>query len=138
MEKFVLPTVLMLSMFQLVPPIFAEGGPLDVVAVDDYGKTIHGVYFDNVYNTILYIFLSWLSISIPVLFKNLGKPFEWLSLMTGAWWLAGSAFEIANFAEPLKVYNTPKVTHTYGYYLFIFIIGTTLIILNKKWSKLGQ
>lgn len=116
--------------------MFAEGGTFDVVSVSSEGELIHGIYFDNVYNVILYLLLSWLSISIPILFKTLKKHYRWVSFMSGAWWIAGCAFEIANFAEPLKVYNNSQIRSTYGYCLFVFIIGLTIIILNKKWNKL--
>ena len=137
MNRFALPTILFIAIFQLCPPMFATGGTFDVT-IKDGGEVIHGIYFDNVYNVLLYLLLSWLSISIPVVFKELKREYRWLSFLSGAWWIVGSAFEVANFAEPLEVYNTSEVRSTYGYYLFVFIIGLTMIILNKKWRKQEQ
>tara|TARA_R110000851_G_scaffold177231_1_gene324002 strand:- start:393 stop:806 length:414 start_codon:yes stop_codon:yes gene_type:complete len=137
MERFALPTVLLLAIFQLCPPMFMEGSIFDVSMINDEGVLIHGVYFDNVYNVILYLFLSWISISLPFLFKTLPKEIRYLSLLSGAWWIIGCSFEVYNLSEPLKVYNTPEIRSTYGYLLLLFIIGVTLIIINKKWSKLA-
>ena len=117
--------------------MFMEGSIFDVSMINDEGVLIHGVYFDNVYNVILYLFLSWISISLPFLFKTLPKEIRYLSLLSGAWWIIGCSFEVYNLSEPLKVYNTPEIRSTYGYLLLLFIIGVTLIIINKKWSKLA-
>ena len=138
MKKFALPTILFIALFQLCPPIFADGGTLDVQAIGENGEIIHGIYFDNVYFSMLFIFFSWLSISIPVIFKEIPRAFRWISFLSGGWWIAGASFEIANIAEPLKTYNTPEMQDQYGYYLFAFIIGTTFIILNEIWNKQEQ
>lgn len=138
MDKFALPTILFLAMFQLCPSLFSDGAIFDVVMIDGQGQIIHGLYFDNVYNVMLYLLLSWLSISLPFFTKKLSRSMKALSLLSGAWWVAGCAFEVANFAEPWKVYNCPENRGTFGYCLFVFIIGLTLIIINKKWNKLAQ
>lgn len=138
MEKLALPTILLIALFLLCPPLFSEGGIFDISAIDENGTLVHGIYFDNVYNVILYLFLSWLSIVIPFYSKSIKPQYKYLSLLAGGWLVAGSAFELANFAEPLKIYNTPDNRGNFTYCLFVFTIGITLIIINSKWNKSVQ
>ena len=141
-ERFLISVILFLAIFALVPSLFSEGGAFDITAkvIDECtGKEtiIHGIYFDNVYNLMLYLGLSGLGVSVPFIFRDkISRNFRGLSFLISAWFIAGTSFEVANFLEPLVVYNTADNRSTWGYFLYCFILGLTLIMISEKWTKL--
>lgn len=118
MEKFVVVLILLISLFGLVPPMFRENELL----------------FDNVYFSLLYLFLTYVALVVPFLFIHLNKLIARISLLWGGWFMAGLAFELMNFYVPDIVLNSTNGM-IYNKFLMMFIIGISLIITYESWKQ---
>jgi hypothetical protein len=105
-------------MLLIVPPLFRDS-----------------VYFDNVYNTILYLIFSYIGIVIPFVFDKIKGYTKILSTMIGAWCFAGLVFELLNFKTPEVVFNSKDNDFFYLKYLIAFTVGISFIITSQTWSK---
>lgn len=118
MNRFLVIVVFLLCILNLIPPMFQNS-----------------VYFDNVYNVILYGFLSFMGISIPFIGTGLNGYIKWLSNLIGAWYLTGLTFEIMNFKFPEIVLNSPDNNYYYVKFLMSFTIGVAFIITSSTWNR---
>lgn len=129
------------AMFLLVPPLFSEGRAFDVSAVveNEYGQlvAVHGIYFDNAFFTLLYLFFGWFFICFPfVVADEVHMLFQKGSFIIGSWFSAILVYELLNWADPLKYYNSPTPNKTFGFYTLAFLLSLFLIIIHNKWTKL--
>jgi hypothetical protein len=139
MQKAVMLLILLLGMINLVPPMFAEGGTFDMTyyALNECGekKLYHGLYFDNVYYTLVYLSCTFSSFLLPLFLSRKYKYVAWCSFGMGAWFLSGLAFELINFASPEFIYNSDQDRLTYTKYViaFVFLIGS--LTTHEAWIK---
>lgn len=138
-DKILIAVIFMMTCLLLVPPMFAEGFIFDATMEwEMYDGSIyieHGVYFDNVFNTILLLLMSFLGLIIPYFKPNLNKNWKRISTACGAWFVAGLTYEVLNFAVPTEVFNNIADNWTYIKYAIIFTLGLTLIITHETWNK---
>lgn len=118
MIRFSFIVVFLLCMLNLVPPLYQKS-----------------MYFDNVYNVILYTLLSFLGISIPFIALKLNRYVRFLSSLIGTWYFAGLTFEILNFNFPDMVLNSPDNNYYYVKFLMCFTIGIAFIITSNTWIR---
>lgn len=105
-------------MLNLIPPLFRGG-----------------VYFDNVYYSILYLLLSFLGLSLPYLVLELPKPLKIVSTMIGAWFVAGLINGLINMVVPDIVLNNSHDEAMYLKFMLTFTIGVTFTVTHSIWSK---
>lgn len=138
-DKILIAVIFMMTCLLLVPPMFSSGFIFDVTMEYELydGSTFveHGIYFDNVFNTILLLLMSYLGLIIPYLRPRLNKNWKRISTACGAWFFAGLIYEILNFSVPEEVFNSIQNSWTYIKYLIIFTLGITFIITHEIWSK---
>lgn len=137
MQKLGVVILFLICSLNLVPPLFAEGGAFDVTyKVEQCGNivTMHGLYFDNVFFTLLYIILMVMTISIPFIF-NLSKQLNYISFAFSMWFMTALIFELMNFADPLGVYNSEGSNHTFAFYIIAITLAFATIITYKTWNK---
>jgi len=109
--------VLLMCMLNLVPPLFKDG-----------------VYFDNIYYSILYLLLSFLAISIPFLVPIINKHIMRISFLIGGWFIFGLIFELINFFIPKIVLNSKSDSFVFAKMLIVFIIGLAFSITFEQWK----
>lgn len=138
MQKIGLSILLLIAMINLVPPLFAEGGAFDVTYMykNDCGDLVlmHGLYFDNVYFTILYLFLSWSSLMIPFIF-DLPKFINRTAFLFSCWNFSALIFETLNMFMPQTTLNSEGNNSTFFYYIIFITLGITSITLFESWTK---
>lgn len=104
-------------MLNLIPPLFAGG-----------------VYFDNVYYTILLMLLSFLGIALPFM-VSMPKYMMAISNVLGGWFVAGLAFEVMNFQNPEVVLNDESDKTIYLKAAMCFMVAITFIMINFTWKR---
>lgn len=124
-ERIGISLVLLLALFGLVPPLFYEGGTLDFLAT----------YSDNVYFTLLYLFMSYAGIAIPFILPKMGRVWSVVSQMFGAWFFAGFMYEVFNFTIPDVVLNSSEDRTLFTKFLIAFILGLSFIMIRETWQK---
>lgn len=142
MLRFAVFLILLLGMFAFVPSYFAPGSILDVsmYVINECGDKVmvHGIYFDNVYFTLIYLILSYIGIALPFvvdLNTGLKRILKHASFMLGSWNFAGLTFEFVNFSDPLGVYNSSGDKTLYLQFAMTFTIGLAFIIAQNEWHK---
>ena len=137
-EKGFVLIIFLLCFIAIVPPMFAPGGTFDVtyiIEVCNENVVVHGLYFDNVYYTVLLTLLSFIGISLPYLRPNLSPLAKIPSTLVGIWFVAGLLFELINFAAPEIILNNSVDSRLYIKFLMLFALGLTGIITHKEWNK---
>ena len=138
MQKIGISILLLLSILNLVPPMFADGGTFDVtyLAKNECGDLIlmHGLYFDNVYFTIMYLGISWVLFTIPFVY-DLPKHVNRVAFLFSAWNLSALIFEVLNIFMPKVVFNCQGNNATYTYYIMFITLGLASITLYETWTK---
>lgn len=124
-EKIGISLVLLLALFGLVPPLFYEGGIFDFLVL----------YSDNVYFTILYLFMSYAGIALPFILPNMGRVWSVISQIFGAWFFAGFIYEVFNFAIPDVVLNNSEDRSLFTKFLIAFILGLSFTMIRETWQK---
>ena len=117
-SKIAISVILLLCLFNLVPPLFSETA-----------------YFDNVYYLLLYIILTHVSICVPFLVEKLNIWFKRISQLIGGWFFSGVVVEVINFATPLEVFNSIEDKLVYTKYLIGFTIAIMIMIISETWQK---
>jgi hypothetical protein len=117
-SKIGISLVLLLCIFNLVPPLFNQS-----------------VYFDNVYYLGLYLVLTYTSICLPFLANRMNKWIKRVSTFIGGWFFSGLVVEIINLSSPLEVFNSIQDKSIYMQFLITFTIGITIIIISETWQK---
>lgn len=110
--------ILLMCMLNLIPPLFKGG-----------------VYFDNVYYSILYLLLSFLGLSIPYLVPEIPKSLRLISTIIGSWFVAGLVNGLINMVIPTVVLNNSLDEAMYLKFMITFTISVTFIIIDSIWSK---
>jgi len=138
MQKIGISLLLLFAMINLVPPLFAEGGAFDVTYMhkNECGDLVlmHGLYFDNVYFSILYLGISWLFFTIPFVF-DLPKYINRVAFLFSSWNLSILIFEILNMFMPKVILNSEGNNSTYTYYIIFITLGLASITLFESWTK---
>lgn len=109
--------ILLMAMINLVPPMFAGG-----------------VYFDNVYYTILYMLLAFIGIALPFIVKLPGYLTA-ISHVLGGWFVAGLYFEVVNFKAPEVVINNDSSPELFIKAVVCFTVAITFIMINYTWKR---
>jgi len=126
-------------MLLLVPPLFREGARFDYTKTHKlYDGSIfieHGIYFDNVFNTMLLISLSFIGLTIPYLKPDLNKIWKGISSLVGAWFLAGLIYQIVQMSTSEELFQYMAKDWLYIKSVIIFTLGLTAIITNKAWTE---
>ncbi len=125
----------------IIPPFFTkEGITLEIPSLFSYHiKGLYGgLYFDNIYYTLLFTYFSVIMLSGPFFIPTLNRWIIRLSIVVGAWYTAGLAYEISNFTVPDEIRNTDKELVVYNRYLVAFIIAVSFIITIETWIKLKK
>lgn len=139
-DKILYSFIYFLAMLLLVPPLFVKGAPFDVSAecLDECGNLSvqSGIFFDNVFVTILTLGMAWLAGTIPFLLTKSKPMIQNICYMFSAWFLSGLVYEIANFSTPTIVLNDSSDRVLFNRFLLMFIIGLTLISLQKKMDQI--
>ncbi len=117
-EKLATILILLMSMLNLIPPLFAGTE-----------------YFDNIYYSILYLFLSFTAIALPFIATKLNDTIVRISFLLGGWFVFGLIFELINFAVPSIVLNTESSNFLFSKILTIFIIGLSFTITFEQWKR---
>ena len=81
--------IFLLVALSLVPPLFRETE-----------------YFDNVYYTILFVLLFYVSVITPYVFCQLKRIYRVICALMSSWLLSGVVVEILNFRIPLEILNS--------------------------------
>ena len=138
-DKILIAVIFMMCCLLLIPPVFAEGGWFDVTYYYEHPdgslELFHGLYADNVFNTIFMLSSSYLGLIIPYLKPNLNRNWKRISCFCGAWFLAGLFYELMNFTLPEIVFNSMDDNWLYFKYAIIFTLGIASIITHETWSK---
>ena len=138
-DRIVIALILFVCSLLLIPPMFTKGGWFDVVYFyehrDGSKQLIHGLYYDNVFNSIFTLSYSYLGLIIPYLKPSLKWYWKWISTAAGSWFVAGLFYELMNFTMPEVVFNSMDENWTYIKYLIIFTLGIAFIITHETWSK---
>ena len=137
MQKLGFVILFLICSLNLVPPLFAEGGTFDVTYQVEYCEksiTMHGLYFDNVFYTLLYLILTIITISIPFIF-NLNKILNYVALAFSMWFMTALIFEIINFKNPLAVYNSVGKNSTFTFYILCITLFFATLITYITWNK---
>ena len=139
MNKIGTLIVLLIAFFNLFPPLFAEGGMFSVTgnAIDLEGNIVEvqGIYYDNVYFTILYLLLTYIAIAVPFLLPKLNKTIARISMMSGAWFFSALLYEVFNFTIPDIILNSDKYRTLYVRFTVMFCIGLLTIMIRETWIK---
>ena len=125
----------------IIPPFFTEKGIMIAIPkiFSFHIKGLFGgIYYDNVYYTLLFLYFSIIMLSGPFFVPTLNKWIIRLSIGVGAWYTAGLAYEISNFTTPEEVRNTNKDVAIYNEYLMAFIIFISFLITIETWIKLKK
>lgn len=118
MVKLATILILLMCMLNLIPPLFSGG-----------------VYFDNVYYSILYLLLSYLGLVLPYLVPMLPKPLKMISTIVGGWFIAGLVNGLINMVTPDIVINNSHDKAMYLKFMLTFTISITFIVIESIWSK---
>jgi len=140
MTKVATILIFLLLMLNLVPPLFREGAIFDlwqVVSVDSEGNEmkVGGMYFDNVYYTLLYLILTYTAICLPYLVVKLPKVIKWLSFGVGAWFMFGLFFEVLNFLVPEIILNTQTNDYVYSKVVMVSTLCIAFILIHDSWKQ---
>lgn len=111
--------VLLMCMLNFIPPLFAT----------------NGLYFDNVYYSLLYLLLSFVAISLPFMITTLNKHVSKISFMIGGWFIFGLIFELINFFVPSIILNNSTNSFLFSKFLIVFTIGLAFTITHKQWRQ---
>lgn len=125
----------------IVPPFFTkEGVTIDIPFLFSYHfKGLYeGLYFDNIYYTLLFLYFSVIMLAGPFFVPTLNRWLIRLSVVVGSWYTAGLTYEISNFTVPEEVRNTSEELILYNKYLIAFIISIAFIITIETWIKLKK
>lgn len=121
----------------LIPPLFKKGR---MFAVDGYekidGKFYHvpDVFFDNVYNLILYGLLSLIFFALPIL-RSMGKLVNWASFILASWMFAAFMFEIFNLATPGITLNNGSNIANFYVFSMMALFSIISIYLREQWIE---
>lgn len=140
MAKVVTILTFLLLMLNLVPPLFREGAIFDLwdsvqVSCDGSEIVVSGLYFDNVYYTLLYLILTYTAICIPYLVENLPRVIRWLSFGVGSWFMFGLMFEVMNFFVPDLILNTHTSDYNYSKAVLVSTLFISFILLHQSWTQ---
>ena len=124
-ERIGIALVLLLSLFGLVPPLFAEGGTFNFMEL----------YYDNVYFTLLYLFLAFFGISMPFILPKMSIVIRTIYSMFGAWFFAAFLFEVLNFKIPEEVLNSDANRTLFTKFLIAVIVGLSISMVRETWQK---
>lgn len=101
-------------MLNLVPPLLKENEK----------------YFDNAYFTILYLLLSYVAIVVPLFVKT--WPFVRIfCFVVGGWFLSALLFELINWFEPDKIYNSSGDSLLYLQCVMTFTLSLSIYVIYK-------
>lgn len=113
-ERVTAILALLLLMLNLVPPLLKENEK----------------YFDNAYFTILYLLLSYVAIVVPLFVKT--WPFvRIVCFVVGGWFLSALLFELINWFEPDKIYNSSGDSLLYLQCVMTFTLSLSIYVIYK-------
>ncbi len=113
-ERVTAILALLLLMLNLVPPLLKE----------------NEMYFDNAYFTILYLLLSYVAIVVPLFVKT--WPFvRIVCFVVGGWFLSALLFELINWFEPDKIYNSSGDSLLYLQCVMTFTLSLSIYVIYK-------
>ena len=113
-ERVTAILALLLLMLNLVPPLLKENEK----------------YFDNAYFTILYLLLSYVAIVVPLFVKT--WPFVRIfCFVVGGWFLSALLFELINWFEPDKIYNSSGDSLLYLQCVMTFTLSLSIYVIYK-------
>ncbi len=116
-EKVTAILLLLLLMLNLVPPLLRH----------------NETYFDNAYFTILYLLLSYVAIVVPLFIKTWAFV-RVLCFGVSGWFLSALLFEVINWFEPGKVYNSAGDNKLYLQCVITFTLSLAIYVIYK-WKK---
>lgn len=139
MERLTNLFFILMTMFLLVPPMFAEGGQFDVTyqELNECGKIVtrHGLYEDNVWASLFFLILALSCFIVPYHCKKMWKTMRVVAEILCGWLTSSFLFEIANFADPQVVYNTFDSNMIYPKFLTAFALTMIYIYTHTKWTS---
>jgi hypothetical protein len=138
-NNFIISIVFLVALFNVFPPLFAEGGVFAVAGpVVDYSGNIvkiEGVHYDNVYFSYLYALLTYVSLFIPFVLPKMNKKAAFISMISGAWFFSALLFEVFNFTIPDIVLNSDKERTMYVRFVVTFTVTILTIIIRETWTR---
>ena len=138
-DKILIAVIFSMLSLLLVPPLFREGAIFDYTRIHELcdGSIFieHGIYFDQVFNTILLVSMSYLGLIIPYLKPDLNKIWKGISSLVGAWFLAGLIYQIVQMSTSEELFKYMAKDWLYVKSVIIFTLGLTAIITNKAWTE---
>jgi len=126
-------------MLNLIPPLFADSGAFDVLYLETnecgLTKVKHGLYFKDVYYTILHLTLGFIGVSLPFMVPNIPKHFKVISIMIGAWFVAGLTYGLIKMSVSSEIIDNSKPSIIYLKVLIMFTITAVFTFLNSIWTQ---
>lgn len=125
----------------IIPPFFSSDG----IHLELFNFTVlkvkglyGGIYYDNIYYTLLFLYFSVIMLSGPFFVPTVSVFIRRLSIGVGAWYTAGLIYEISNFNTPEEIRNTSKDLFLYNKYLIFFIVFLSFLITIETWIRLKK
>jgi len=116
-EKVTAILLLLLLILNLVPPLLQN----------------NETYFDNSFFTSMYLVLAYVSIIVPLFIKT--WPFvRIIFFAVSGWFLSALLFEVINWFEPEKVYNSAGDNKLYLQCVITFTLSLAIYVIYK-WKK---
>jgi hypothetical protein len=131
--------ILLMCAVNLIPPLFAPGGMFDFwteeIEVCGHTEVVSGVFFDNVYYSLLFITFTVIGIALPYFQPKMPFYFKAISTFIGAWFFSGLVVELINFTRPLLVFNNASEPALYFKYVLFLGVGSTFLTIYIKWNQ---
>lgn len=125
--------------FYFIPPLFSSGKAFDKTAtiINECGEevVVHGIYFDNVWMTLIYLLLSVMFVSIPFM-RDVNRFVGYISFLLSGLFIISFTFEVINLANPLVVINSEGTDLTL--YVTGFILSVILALFKHYSDKITE
>lgn len=138
-SKIAIVITTLMVMLNIIPPMFTTGGIFNVKYeyINECDETIvlDGLYFDNLYYILLFLFCSFVGFTLPFLVENLNIHIKRISTLLGSWFFGGVLVELFNLSIPSEVLNSNIDNPFYFKVVICFVIGLFAIMSSETWSK---
>jgi len=109
--------IFLIALFNLVPPIFYRG-----------------VYFDNIYFSLLYLFLTACGVLLPYV-KTVKPIISFISTLLGMWSFSMLIFELYHFNLNHQQVESVIDKELFNKFLITFVFGIGLFRTNLLWQE---